>query len=106
MNPSLFALALGAFGIGVTEFTPMGMLPLIGSYLALILMPTVFLVKGGQIVDGFPGAVPEGQIREFLKQHGVEPGQRVGNFGRDREAQVPLGQRKSGVAHHSDAVAA
>ena len=38
-------------------------------------VPTVFLVKGGQIVDGFPGAVPEGQLREFLKQHGVEPGQ-------------------------------
>jgi putative thioredoxin len=38
-------------------------------------VPTVFLVKGGQIVDGFPGAVPEGQLREFLKQHGVEPGE-------------------------------
>ena len=36
-------------------------------------VPTVFLVKGGQIVDGFPGAVPEAQLREFLKQHGVEP---------------------------------
>lgn len=36
-------------------------------------VPTVFLVKGGQIVDGFPGAVPEGQLREFLKQHGIEP---------------------------------
>ena len=29
INPSLLALAIGAFGIGVTEFTPMGMLPLI-----------------------------------------------------------------------------
>ena len=38
-------------------------------------VPTVFLVKGGQIVDGFPGAVPEGQLREFLKQHGIEPGE-------------------------------
>ena len=37
-------------------------------------IPTVFLVKGGQIVDGFQGALPEGQVREFLKQHGVEPG--------------------------------
>ncbi|KIQ96892.1 thioredoxin [Lysobacter sp. A03] len=36
-------------------------------------IPTVFLVKGGQIADGFPGVLPEGQIREFLKQHGVEP---------------------------------
>ena len=38
-------------------------------------VPTVFLVKGGQIVDGFPGAVPEGQLRELLKKHGIEPGQ-------------------------------
>jgi putative thioredoxin len=36
-------------------------------------IPTVFLVKGGQLVDGFPGALPEGQVREFLKHHGVEP---------------------------------
>jgi putative thioredoxin len=36
-------------------------------------IPTVFLVKGGQLVDGFPGVLPESQIREFLKHHGVEP---------------------------------
>jgi len=34
-------------------------------------VPTVFLIKDGQIVDGFPGAMPEGQLREFLTQHGV-----------------------------------
>ena len=31
------------------------------------------LVKDGQLVDGFPGALPEGQLREFLKHHGIEP---------------------------------
>ncbi len=36
-------------------------------------IPTVMLVKDGQLVDGFPGALPEGQLREFLKQHGIEP---------------------------------
>ena len=36
-------------------------------------IPTVFLVKDGQIADGFPGVLPEGQIREFLTRHGVEP---------------------------------
>jgi putative thioredoxin len=36
-------------------------------------IPTVFLVKDGQLVDGFPGALPEGQLREFLKHHGIEP---------------------------------
>lgn len=36
-------------------------------------IPTVYLVKGGQLVDGFQGALPEGQVREFLKHHGIEP---------------------------------
>ncbi len=36
-------------------------------------VPTVFLVKDGQLVDGFPGALPEGQLREFLASHGVQP---------------------------------
>ncbi len=35
-------------------------------------IPTVVLVRDGQIVDGFAGALPEGQIREFLARH-VEP---------------------------------
>jgi len=38
-------------------------------------VPTVVLVKDGQLADGFPGALPEGQLREFLKHHGIEPKQ-------------------------------
>ncbi len=36
-------------------------------------IPTVMLVKDGQLLDGFPGALPEAQLREFLKHHGIEP---------------------------------
>lgn len=36
-------------------------------------VPTVMLVKGGQLVDGFPGALPEGELRNFLASHGIEP---------------------------------
>jgi putative thioredoxin len=36
-------------------------------------IPTVYLVKDGQLVDGFPGALPEGQLREFLTHHGIVP---------------------------------
>ncbi|GHA75722.1 thioredoxin [Cognatilysobacter bugurensis] len=36
-------------------------------------IPTVFLVKDGQIVDGFPGVLPEAQLRQFLQHHGIEP---------------------------------
>ena len=40
-------------------------------------VPTVMLVKGGQLVDGFPGALPEGQLREFLTHHGIAPAEPV-----------------------------
>ena len=36
-------------------------------------IPTVVLVKNGQLVDGFQGALPDGQLREFLNHHGIEP---------------------------------
>jgi len=36
-------------------------------------IPTVILIKEGQMADGFAGAQPEGQIREFLARNGVVP---------------------------------
>ena len=41
-------------------------------------IPTVMLVKDGQIVDGFAGALPEGQLREFLTRH-VQPSDGAAN---------------------------
>ena len=32
-------------------------------------LPTVVLVKDGQMIDGFMGALPENQVREFLQRH-------------------------------------
>lgn len=43
----------------------------LAGYFQIKSIPTVMLVKDGQIVDGFPGALPEGQLREFLGHHGV-----------------------------------
>jgi putative thioredoxin len=37
-------------------------------------LPTVVLLKEGQMVDGFMGALPEGAVREFLGRHGIAPG--------------------------------
>jgi putative thioredoxin len=48
--------------------------PQLGAAFQVRSVPTVFLVKNGQIVDGFPGAMPEAQVREFLTHNGVEPG--------------------------------
>ncbi|UPG95594.1 thioredoxin [Luteibacter aegosomatissinici] len=36
-------------------------------------IPTVILIKDGQMADGFAGALPEGQLREFLTRNGIAP---------------------------------
>jgi DHA1 family inner membrane transport protein len=45
LHPSLLALALGAFGIGVTEFAPMGMLPMIADDLGVSIPAAGLLVS-------------------------------------------------------------
>jgi MFS transporter, DHA1 family, inner membrane transport protein len=55
LNPSLLALAIGAFGIGVTEFTPMGMLPLIANDLA-VSIPAAGLVVSAYALGVLIGA--------------------------------------------------
>ena len=53
-------------------------------------IPTVMLVKDGQLVDGFPGALPEAQLREFLTHHGIEPGVPVEEEPAPTEITAPL----------------
>ncbi|MCI1710126.1 MAG: thioredoxin [Chiayiivirga sp.] len=45
----------------------------LAAYFQIRSVPTVMLVKDGQLVDGFPGALPEGQLRQFLASHGIVP---------------------------------
>ncbi|WEK57939.1 MAG: MFS transporter [Candidatus Brevundimonas phytovorans] len=45
LNPPLLALAVGAFGIGVTEFAPMGMLPVIAGDLGVSIPAAGLLVS-------------------------------------------------------------
>lgn len=45
----------------------------LAGYFQIKSVPTVMLLKDGQIVDGFPGALPEGQLRQFLAHHGITP---------------------------------
>jgi len=53
-------------------------------------IPTVMLVKDGQVIDGFAGALPEGQVREFLTRH-VQPleGEPAELDGGDTPAETP-----------------
>ena len=36
-------------------------------------VPTICLIKNGKVVDGFPGAIPEGELNVFLRTHGITP---------------------------------
>lgn len=67
-------------------------------------VPTVFLLIEGQPVDGFPGALPEGQVREFLARHGIVPGEAADEAGAGAES-VPLDPAAE-VARLREAVAA
>lgn len=46
--------------------------PEVAAALGLRSIPHVMLFKGGQVVDHFTGALPEGQVRAFLDRH-VKP---------------------------------
>lgn len=72
LGPILEKLAAdynGAFRLGKIDVD--GQQELAGMF-GIRSVPTVVLVKDGQLVDGFSGALPEGQIREFLSRH-VQP---------------------------------
>ncbi len=69
-------------------------------------IPTVVLVKDGQLVDGFQGALPEGQLREFLAHHGIQPGADAGIAGDvEEEAPAPIDPQAE-VARLREAIAA
>jgi putative thioredoxin len=40
-------------------------------------IPTVVLIRDGQILDGFAGALPESQVREFLSKHQITPAAKI-----------------------------
>ncbi|MEI9995053.1 MAG: MFS transporter [Rhizomicrobium sp.] len=55
LNPGLIALSVGAFGIGVTEFAPMGMLPIIANDLG-VSIPTAGLLISAYALGVVVGA--------------------------------------------------
>jgi putative thioredoxin len=73
LGPMLEALAVefgGAFLLAKVDVEAEQEL---GAAFQIRSIPTVVLVKDGQLVDGFQGALSDGQLREFLKHHGIEP---------------------------------
>ena len=55
LNPGLIALSIGAFGIGVTEFAPMGLLPVIAADLG-VSIPTAGLLVSAYALGVLIGA--------------------------------------------------
>ncbi|MFC5435655.1 thioredoxin [Rhodanobacter umsongensis] len=72
LGPMLEKLAVeynGAFRLGKVDVDTQQEL---AGMFGIRSVPTVVLVKDGQVLDGFSGALPEGQLREFLSRH-VQP---------------------------------
>ncbi|MGH8118052.1 MAG: thioredoxin [Rhodanobacteraceae bacterium] len=71
-------------------------------------IPTVVLIQNGQIVDAFSGALPEPEVREFLKRHHVEPVSRIAAPPQDAgdAAAAPAETPQAAVARLQKALAA
>ena len=69
LNPPILALAIGAFGIGTTEFAPMGLLPVIAQDLG-VSIPTAGLLVSGYAIGVLVGAplltLPTGRVPRKL----------------------------------------
>lgn len=73
-------------------------------------IPTVMLVKDGQVLDGFAGALPEGQLREFLGRHlqpfDAEEGEALEPPAAEVEAETPeaaINRLQQAIAAEPDA---
>ncbi len=75
LGPVLEKLAADYHGAFVLAKVDVDAQQQLAGYFGIRSVPTVILVKDGQLVDGFPGVIPEGQLRQFLAQHGIEPAQ-------------------------------
>jgi putative thioredoxin len=69
-------------------------------------IPTCILLKGGQPVDGFMGALPAGQVRQFLDKHVPSEGALVAEAEVDEaEALLESGDTAAALAKLADALA-
>lgn len=74
LGPILEKLAIDYNGAFVLAKVDVEAQQELAAHFSIRSIPTVILFKDGQPVDGFPGALPEGQLRQFLARHGIEPG--------------------------------
>jgi putative thioredoxin len=69
-------------------------------------IPTCILLSGGQPVDGFMGALPEGQVRQFLDKHVPSEGELQAEAdGEEAEALLESGDTGAALAKLQEALA-
>ncbi|MFV0678801.1 thioredoxin [Ottowia sp.] len=69
-------------------------------------IPTCILLKNGQPVDGFAGALPAGQVRQFLDKHVPSEGALVAEAEvSEAEALIESGDTQAALAKLADALA-
>lgn len=76
--------------------------PGLASALRLRSIPAVFLLKGGQVVDQFLGALPEGQVRQFLDKHlgpEVDPIDQLREEARGQDDATAVQMLREGLAY-------
>lgn len=73
LSPTLEKLAVEFNGAFVLAMLDTEACPGIAQQLGIRSLPTVKLFSGRQLVDEFTGALPEGEVRQFLEHHVGEP---------------------------------
>ncbi|HEY3519545.1 MAG TPA: thioredoxin [Rhodanobacteraceae bacterium] len=73
-------------------------------------IPTVVLIRDGQILDGFAGALPESQVREFLARHNIQPATKIetpaADVAGEADAHAPRETPQAAIARLQQAIAA
>jgi putative thioredoxin len=71
VGPTLEKLAAEYHGAFILAKVDVDKEQQLASYFQIKSIPTLMLLKDGKIVDGFPGAMSEVQIKEFLTHHQI-----------------------------------
>ena len=72
-------------------------------------IPTVVLIRDGQILDGFAGALPESQVREFLAKNNIQPAKKIETPAQevaDESAPAPRETPQAAIARLKNALTA
>jgi thioredoxin len=97
LGPVLEKLAIEAAGAWLLAKVDVDANPQLGAALQVQSIPMVVAVIGGQLVDGFLGALPEAQVREWLGQM-MQVAEQLGMPARAGQPEAVTGAATNGAA--------